>query len=348
MKVQKLHNQAIEIADIAFIKKFHGKIDEAILLFAQAFELEKEAAYIAKNEKIGEPTISILLKSAASLAMNSEKYKEAEKLICLALYGEPPHEIADELRNLLEELYFQRHLELQGVSLNQTELQLVIAGKGIGYGMVKSDLIFDKVSTFEKLTIRTVERKLGKPFRVKGNTAKVIKLNYQPYLSVPRAASFAFTIRMGAIKDQMKLEGFDNSVEVIDDIVNNIDLVNNAEYEKLKTIIPDDTYYKNFIGLSKELAPDGEEVNLVGLSIIRDGQQKDVQFTRTRSEITSTNLERVVLQENNNNNIELVGRLSAADDDENNIRLKIKDGKYLLRNLPGLGLEGIPERIFTS
>ena len=112
MTVQELHNKAIEIADSAFILKFRNSLETAIQQFEEAYILEKRAALLAKEQNIGEPTISVLLKSAASLAINANLLDEAEKSICLALCGEPPHEIAEELRNLLEDLYFQRHLQL--------------------------------------------------------------------------------------------------------------------------------------------------------------------------------------------------------------------------------------------
>ncbi len=339
MTIQELHIKAIEIADIAFIKKFKGLLDEASLLFKEAFELEKAAAYSAKEQNVGEPTVSVLFKSAAALALNFNAFLEAEKLICLALYGQPPFEIAEELRNLLEDVYFQRHLQLQGISLNSTELQLVIAGRGIGYGMAKSDLIFDRINTFEKLTFRTVERKSGKKFRATGDVSKVIKMSFQPYLSVPRAASFAFTIRLGGLTQQMKMEGFDISTEIIEDIVENIRLVNLADYETLKSKIPDETYFKNFVGLSKELAPDGEDVNLVGLTIIRDGKQNDVQFTRNRNEISaSTFVGDDNLKAIDGKNVELTGRLFAANEDTNNIKLKIDGGiNYSITVPDGLG-----------
>ena len=339
MTIQELHIKAIELADIAFIKKFNGLLEEAHILFKEAFEYEKSAAYAAKEENVGEPTISVLFKSAAALALNFNEHLEAEKLICLALYGQPPFEIAEELRNLLEDVYFQRHLQLQGISINSTELQLVIAGRGIGYGMAKSELIFDRINTFEKLTFRTVERKAGKKFRGSGDVSKIIKMSFQPYLSVPRAASFAFTIRLGGLTQQMKMEGFDNSTEIIEDIVENIGLVNSADFETLKKKIPDETYFKNFVGLSKELAPDGDEVNLVGLTIIREGKQKDVQFTRVRSEITSSPFDGENQSENiKDKNIELVGRLFAANEDTNNIKLKIEGGiNYSITVPDGLG-----------
>lgn len=337
MTVQELHIKAIEFADNAFILKFKQRLEAATKLFGEAFLLEKQAALLAKEQNIGEPTISVLLKSAASLAINANELIEAEKLICLALCGEPPHEIAEELRNLLEELYFQRHLKLQGIQLDTTEIQLVIAGRGIGYGMAKTDLVFDKLSTFEKLTLRTAERKLGKPFRSKGDVSKGIKLNFQNYISVPRAASFAFTIRVGAPSEQLKFEGFENSIEIIEDLIENINLINQGEFEKLKTRITDETYLKNFLSLSKELAPDGAEVNLVGLTIIKNNEAKDVQFTRLRRDISMSQFEINEEQEDKHQKIELTGRLSAADGDKSNIRLNVEEaGKYLITVPDGL------------
>lgn len=339
MNIEELHIKAIELADTAFIKKFSGEADEANSIFRLAFEYEKQAAYTAQKENIGEPTISVLFKSAASLALNFDEHLEAEKLICTALIGEPPFEIAEELRNLLEDVYFQRHLQLQGISINSTELQLVIAGRGVGYGMAKSEIIFDRINTFEKLTYRTVERKSGKVFRSSGDVSKVIKMNFQPYLSVPRAASFAFTIRLGGLTQQMKLDGFDNTVEIIEDIVENIALVNKGDFSSLKNKITDDTYFKNFVGLSKELAPDGDEVNLVGLTIVRDGKQREVQFTRVRNEIISPfNVSENQIGNLDDKKIELTGRLFAANEETNNIRLKLENGVHYSVTVPeGLG-----------
>lgn len=339
MKTQEIHKKAIEIADIAFIKKFHGLVDDAKQLFKEAFELERTAAFAAKDANIGEPSISVLLKSAASLAINCENYREAEKLICLALYGEPPFEIAEELRNLLEDVHFQRHLQLQGLSLKPTELQLVIAGKGVGYGMAKSELIFDRLNIFEKITFRTVERKLGKAFRGKGDVAKVIKMNFEQYLSVPRAASFAFTIRLGGASEQMTLSGLEPPVEIMEDIVENIGLVNISDFETLKKNIPDETYFKNFVALSKELAPDGDKINLVGLTIMHGGKQRDVQFTKIRSEINSSTFnDETPTESSKENNVELMGRLFAADEEKNNIRLKLENGNNYSITVPeGLG-----------
>ncbi|MCW5198404.1 hypothetical protein VU06_01490 [Desulfobulbus sp. F3] len=331
MNIQELHAKAIEFADIAFIKKFNGLMNEAKELFATSFELEKEAAQAAKNLNIGEPTVSVLMKGAAYLAINCGKYSEAEKLICLALSGEPPYEIAEELRNLLEEVWFERHLQLKGTVLNKTELQIVIAGKGIGYGMAKPDSVFGKINTFEKLTYRTAERKLRKPFRNSYHIPDNIKKGFQPYLSVPRASSFAFTIRIGGQLNRHddRLERFGSPIDVIEDIVTNIGFINLSDYGSLRESIKDETYLSNFINLSRELAPDGKEINLVGLTIFKKGEKKDVQLTKVRGDIHCEILEDNKNEECEQKKIFLPGRLYAANEEQKNIRLKVKgDGNY--------------------
>jgi len=339
MTIQDLHTKAIEFAELAFIQRFRGNLNEAMPLFKEAFTYESKAALLSLHEKIGEPSISVLLKSAASLAINCEEFREAERHISIGLSGDPPAEIAEELRNLLEELHFQRHLKLQGVVLEPTDLQLVFAGPGIGYGMAKSDDVLDRIHTFEKIALRTIERKSGKPFRERGNIPKEIRMNIQPYISVPRAASFALTIRFGGGSKQLQIPGFENSVQIIEDVVDNITLINQGDYNSLKGKITNDTYFKNFIGLSKELAPDGDEINLVGITILREGVEKTVQFTRKRKEIKTsefiTGEESAISKEIHS---ELIGRLSAADEDKSNIRLTLQTGiKYFVKVPEGLG-----------
>lgn len=60
MTIQELHSKAIELADNAFILKFKDNIDAAKVLFEEAFILEKKAALLAKDQNLGEPTISVL------------------------------------------------------------------------------------------------------------------------------------------------------------------------------------------------------------------------------------------------------------------------------------------------
>ena len=100
----KLHREAMDLADRAEVAQRRKARNEATLLFRQAFELERAAAVLFVNDFDAEPTRSVLLRSAASLALDCQEYREAERLIAAALWGNPPEELYDELRELLVSL----------------------------------------------------------------------------------------------------------------------------------------------------------------------------------------------------------------------------------------------------
>ena len=104
VQVNKLHDDAMEYADEAFLAKKRGEIENAQALFRKAFEYEAEAARLVATTDI-EPTRSVLHRSAATLALDCGEIREAEKLVAVALAGDPPDEIADELRDLNEQIY---------------------------------------------------------------------------------------------------------------------------------------------------------------------------------------------------------------------------------------------------
>jgi hypothetical protein len=160
----ELHNQAMDQAEMALMAKLKGDFSQFKILTREAFENERRAAELACQDINNEPTRSVLLRSAASLALDCVEYREAERLIAVALAGSPPNEIAEELRDLLEQVYFQRHLALRGVSLSPSEFQMSIAGDEVGYGMANSDEFVKRVSNTETLIYRTAERKRGRPF----------------------------------------------------------------------------------------------------------------------------------------------------------------------------------------
>ena len=100
-KAIKLHREAMDLADQAEAAQRRKARNESIQLFRQAFERERAAAVLFVNDFDAEPTRSVLLRSAASLALDCQEYREAERLIAAALWGNPPDELYDELRGLL-------------------------------------------------------------------------------------------------------------------------------------------------------------------------------------------------------------------------------------------------------
>ncbi|HYV35336.1 MAG TPA: hypothetical protein VE988_06510 [Gemmataceae bacterium] len=94
------------MADEAELLRRQGNLAQARKKTEQAFEQERKAADLVAPELTMEPTRSVLHRSAAALALECGALREAERLIAVALAGEPPQEIAEELRDLLEQVYF--------------------------------------------------------------------------------------------------------------------------------------------------------------------------------------------------------------------------------------------------
>ncbi len=103
--VRHLHDTAMEWADKALAAKAGGEQERAHELFERAYEFERQAAEsVATTSE--EPSRSILHRSAAALALECGKLRDAERLISQALAGNPPEEVCEELRNLLEQVQF--------------------------------------------------------------------------------------------------------------------------------------------------------------------------------------------------------------------------------------------------
>lgn len=104
MSVADLHERAMQEAELALEARRHGDEIRAGTHFREALSYERRAAAAVAPELEAEPTRSVLHRSAASLAVQCGEYREAERLIAVALSGNPPVEIAEELRDLWQQV----------------------------------------------------------------------------------------------------------------------------------------------------------------------------------------------------------------------------------------------------
>jgi len=322
--IAELHLKAMDLCDLADAARLRHDHTQAVQLFRRAYETEREAAAIVAGDFDLEPTRSILHRSAASLALECGEIRAAEKLIATALAGEPPGDVAEELRDLLEQVNFGRHLELRGLELAPDELQLSIEGNATGLGMAQSDEFIDRVQASEKLFIRTIERKSGRPFREAGRAIKEIARNFDLYLSTPRAASFAVTLRVGRPQKQLNLPNMDQITlrepeKIIDDLMDCLDSFGRKDQARLQALIPDETYRRNFVALAERLAPDGNQVKVVGLTTTREGAERKVALIQRRPP------ERQQVTGNGVAEPEIVGRLLFASATSQSKKIKIVD-----------------------
>ena len=338
MNTKQLHKDAMIFAQEAHFSQRNGNYEKAFELFEKAYNLEKQVAFYYLN-KDKEPTRSILFKSAAALANNCKKYREAKKMIAFALSGNPPEELADEIRNLYENINFYRHLALRDIELDNSEIYLSLTGNAVGYGIINSSEFLTRAQIFEQLTYRTAERKLGQVFRKSGSASKRIKANFEPYFQHPVAASFAIQIKIGKPSKQLKLYPNDIYSEVIDEIFNSISLFNSENELELKKQITDEAYFQNFMSLTKKMSPDGDKIKQVGLTIVRNGKEKTVALRKTQKNLKFDLVSKNQEQENEKP-YDIKGNLKKADAISNKITIIDTENKKTTINVPD-GLDDI-------
>lgn len=286
-EINKLHDEAMNLAGLAAVAKVKGDLQQADKLLRRAYENEAKAAHLMLDVSLPEPTRSVLFRSAASLAIDCNELREAEKLISLGLAGNPPPDVTEELRDLFERVNFHRHLDLRGVVLEEDELQLSIAGRLISVGLAPIEQLVMRIEDARKLIFRVVERLMERPYREVGAVRGAVR-EYVLFMSVPRAASMAVTLRVSRPKP---LPGFEEEIkyihssQIIDELISCLDSFSRSEEKELRERIPQEAYYRNFVGIAKNLAPDGNEVRVVGFTALRRGQERRVSLTNPRNQI---------------------------------------------------------------
>jgi hypothetical protein len=282
--VKDLHHHAMQEADLGHAFRREGKDGPARQHFEEAFRLERTAAEQLLDRPEAEPSRSILFRSAATLAIEARAFTEAERMVCIGLTGAPPNNIAEELRDLFEQINFRRHLALRGVNLADREVQMSVAGRGVGFGIAPTDAVVERIGHTQSLIYRFTERILKKPYRDKGAPTREIRDAVSLFMSVPRAASFAVSLVVGG--KQEALPGMSVAESVVEEVVECLDLFAREEEAALHQMIPDPAYMTNFNALAKAIAPDGEEVDLVGFTTLRGGVERTVALRPPRQKET--------------------------------------------------------------
>ena len=110
------------MAELGLAERLRGNPEREPELARQALELELAAIdELERAEGPVEPTFSVLHRSAGTLALRCGEYRTAERIATKALAQEPPGEIAKELRDLVDQVHLEMHLERRGIELGQDE-----------------------------------------------------------------------------------------------------------------------------------------------------------------------------------------------------------------------------------
>lgn len=269
----------MELAQLALVARHRGELEHARSLAREALELEQRAASLVPFEQASEPTRSILYRSAASLAYQAGELKVAQRLVAQGLAGFPPAEVEAELNDLYQQFHFELSLQAQGSTLEGEGLRLSLYGNDVGYGTVLYSEFVNRLRSTRNLIDRTVQRLLGAEFRRAGRAPASLQ-PFTTLVAAPTAGSFSITIKL-AVEIGGQLPLMLSASTVIEEILDGIELLNRESYSLLREKIPQQAYYRNFVVLARDIAPDGKKISSVGLSSLK----RSVGLTRARSSI---------------------------------------------------------------
>jgi DNA-binding phage protein len=289
-EIEVLHNRAMDTAEEAFIAKRRGDTERSKALSLKALDLELQAASFFSAEKDSEPTRSILYRSAAALAYHAREYEHAEQLVAKGLSGFPPFEIKEELRALQDNINFHHHMALKGGELANNEMQMMLWGNATGYGIIPVDLLVTRIEQITKIFYRTVERLTNQPYRTVGGPTKETRDTYGLYLNGFAPGSFEVSFSIGEPTKQLPLlpDQVPEKIEpkeIIEEVISCFELLQEDELQNLQERFNNDDYYQNFVGVARQMAPDGDSIKIIGLASLQNGSERTVGLTRRKKEI---------------------------------------------------------------
>ena len=114
---------------------------------------------------------------------------------------------------------------------------------------------------------------------------------YGLYINAFLPGSFAVAFQVGRPDPQLSLFSDieqPKTVEpetVIDEVMECFEILESGKPELLKERIDDENYYESFVGLAKQIAPDGDAVKLVGFKSLKNGEERPIALRKSREQL---------------------------------------------------------------
>ncbi len=280
-QIDSIHNEAMTMVSQAMIVKQLDR-EKYTSLMNEALKLEEKAAYLLYDHIDAEPARSILFQSAANIASEVELYDKACKLIYAALSGTPPQHIVCNLHDLLESIQFSRHLNYENIEVSANSINVSMYGNLVGNGIVLYDVFKRKVDAIEKMVLRTIQR-LKFPDCFSSNKIYELRKQYPIFVQSVGKGCLSVGLMVGLDeKNESNLVDREILDMSIKEFTKGVQLLNNENYEELKSMIGNDDYYKSITEIYQEILPDGTNISGVNISANIEDQPFDLFITKTK------------------------------------------------------------------
>lgn len=199
-------------------------------------------------------------------------------------------------------------------------LLVSLRGRAVGVGLVLYDEFKKRYESASSLVDKTTQRLTNKPYTRGRDKAG---FSFDKLVEIPVSqSSFVITLKL-----QMPLNPsflLPDPNEVIDEVVYGMELLEEGLESQLKNHINNDPYYFHFVRIAKTMAPDGEDVEHVGLASAR----RSASLSRTRDNIVQLSPAQEATPESKEYvPIEVIGRLGFANIiSDNAVGIALEDG----------------------
>lgn len=291
MSAKQLHVDAMDLYVSALSMRESDRASDgwkADMLRALDKELEAIATLRPNSADVVEPTMTILLRSAATIALECGQFEHARKVAVEGLWrtlgSAKSRGYYYELFSLLDKIEFDFHLSTIGVELDRTDIQMSLAsGQLVAPGLVHHSEVSRRITQFESLMRRTYERKLGEPYKTSGMPdATTQRLSAVYMYADARANSFAVTLRVGKPTSDQQLPFSDS---IVDEILNCMELVETDNTVELRRLIPSKAYYNHCISAIRQISPDGTRIGQVGFTYRAGGEDRRVSLQKSGADV---------------------------------------------------------------
>ncbi len=323
----KLHREASALANRARIAHFNGDEDAYLQFTRQAFRKESESAKLLREDP-SHHMFAILHRSAATLAYRCREYGAAEDFILYGLRLTQNERLRTELYALFDRVRLAVRYGAGESEVDGEDLVMTMQGVEANNGLIEPSTLSRRITRFASLVRNTIARENRHSFR---NRSKVDQ-EYRVLAKALAPGSYKIGMTMTYIGSK-RFPSFTYFDGVRSKVLNNLRLVNGGDMEGLKDSIKDDKYLQNIVGLAKELAPDRQVINAVGVEARIEGQYKSVLLDCTRDDLNELVLpmeEELVANEYQiiDDRETVIGELQFADATQDVIKLLTDDGKW--------------------
>lgn len=280
----RLHREASKLANRARQAEFDGDEQAYQRLTIEAFEKEAASAELLRLDP-SHHMHAILHRSAATLAYRSGKYREAETLAAYGLAANPTGNLRQELYFVLDRARLGSWIAYDSANYGADDLVVFLHGMSDGTGGVDYKLLPKIVETSALLLRNTIGFAHGYKFRDRAKVDEKIRI------SSNASANGVYRVGMKLARVAPRpLPGLDGFEHELSKLIDNIRLLAKDEIEQLRDRYKEERYFNNFVGLAKEVAPDGEQLTAVRWEANVEGQPQYAALDRARSELSQLSL----------------------------------------------------------